>query len=128
MERAREYLIALEILAEHLSKSILPPIGLIASQAIELGLKAFLLNKGWTESEVKKVGHNLEKLWKEATKAGLRINGEHKFSVDVLSLSHDAPFLFRYPQDKVAVAITEPAVLCLAVKAIIDSVEDKIFE
>ena len=124
LEGAKGYLAALEILARHLNRQLIYPIGLLASQALELALKAVLLNDGWTEDELrKKIGHDLKTAWDEARKKGLKVNWEHKYSVDILSLSHEAPYLFRYPREKVAAAVTEPEVLCRDVKAVITAVE-----
>jgi hypothetical protein len=65
----------------------------------------------------------LEAAWNEAAKGGLKISWEHKFSVQVISLSHDSPYLFRYPREKVAAAVTETQLLCGDVRAIITTVE-----
>ena len=128
IETAKGYLNALEIIVENinLNKPILHPIGLLASQAIELSLKAYLLSKDWEEKQLRKIGHDLEQAWNESVKAGLRISIDPKFSVQVLSLSHDSPYLFRYPQNKVAAGITEPSVLCKDVKTIIETIENEI--
>jgi len=124
LEGARGYLSALETLAEHPSRQLVEPIGLLASQALELALKAVLLHGGWTEHQlISKVGHDLNEAWAEAKKKGLKVNWEHRFSVEVLSLSHNSPYLFRYPREKVGAAITEPEVLCKDVKAVIAAVE-----
>lgn len=124
LEGAKGYLAALEVLARHLNRQLIYPIGLLASQALELALKAVLLNGGWTEADLrKKIGHDLKTAWDEARKEGLKVNWEHKYSVEVLSLSHEDPYLFRYPREKVAAAVTEPEVLCGDVKAVIAAVE-----
>lgn len=121
---AKGYLAAMEVLARHLNKQLIYPIGLLASQALELALKAVLLNGGWTEDDLrKKIGHDLKTAWDEARKEGLKVHWEHKYSVEVLSLSHEAPYLFRYPREKVAAAVTELEVLCRDVKAVITAVE-----
>lgn len=124
LDGAKDYLSALEVLAEHPNRQLVYPIGLLASQALELALKAVLLSGGWTEAELKsKIGHDLKTAWNEAIKKGLKVNWEHKYSVEVLSLSHEAPYLFRYPREKVAAAITEPQVLCRDVEAVITAIE-----
>ena len=121
---SRGYLAALEILATHLNKQLIYPIGLLASQALELALKAVLLKSGWTEDKLKnKIGHNLKFAWDEAKKEGLKVKLQHSYSVEVLSLSHESPYLFRYPQDKIPAAITEPEILCSDVKAVIVAAE-----
>ena len=125
LDGARGYLAALEVLvATPLNRQLIYPIGLVASQALELGLKALLLNERWTEDELRnKIGHNLKMAWDEARKVGLKVDWAHTYSIDVLSLSHEAPYLFRYPREKVAAAITEPEVLFRDVKAVINAVE-----
>lgn len=124
LEGAKGYLSALGTLAEHPTKQLVEPIGLLASQAVELALKAVLLHGGWTEHQlITKIGHDLKKAWEEAKKTGLEIDWEHRFSVEVLSLSHNSPYLFRYPREKIGTAITEPEVLCNDVKAVIDAAE-----
>jgi len=112
IETAKGYLKALDIIVKNidLNRPILYPIGLLASQAIELSLKAYLLSRGWEQKKIKIIGHDLEQAWEETVKEGLRISVDPKFSVQVLSLSHDSPYLFRYPQNKVAVGITEPSI------------------
>ena len=126
IETAKGYLNALEIIVENINinKPILNPIGLLASQAIELSLKSYLLSKGWEQKQLKKIGHDLEQAWNESIKAGLRISINPKFSVQILSLSHDSPYLFRYPQRKVAAGITEPNILCQDVRTIIETIEN----
>jgi hypothetical protein len=128
IETAKGYLNALEIIVESidLNKPVLYPIGLLASQAIELSLKAYLLSKGWTEKQLKQIGHDLGQALEEAVQAGLRISPSNKFSVQVLSLSHDSPYLFRYPQNKVAAGITEPSILCQDVRTIIETIENEL--
>ena len=126
LERSHEYFAALEILQEHFSATIIYPIGLVASQAIELALKAFLLHSGASESELKKIGHNLQGAWEACSKKGLGLGRSPSFSVQVLSLSHDSPYLFRYPQEKIAVALTQPDELLRDVKAIVDAVGVKL--
>lgn len=124
LEGANSYFSALDALATNPKDSFLDPMGLLASQAIELALKAYLLHAGWTERQLRTVvGHDLRTAWQKATNKGLRIHCEHRFSVDVLALSHDSPYLFRYPRERVGAAITEPQVLCRDVKAVITSVE-----
>jgi hypothetical protein len=46
LEGAKSYLFALETLAEHPNGQLIDPMGLLASQAVELALKAVLLHSG----------------------------------------------------------------------------------
>jgi len=126
LERANGYLKALEVLKDNLSKATIPPIGLLASQAIELALKALMLHNGATENELRAVGHDLESAWAESSARGLGLGSTPPFSIQVLSLSHDSPFLFRYPQEKVLVAITDPNRLYRDVKSLVEAVRKKI--
>ncbi len=112
LDKAKEYLSALEVLVEQPARSGVLPIGLLASQAIELSLKAFLLSIGWDETDIKsELGHDLVKAWDTSKAEGLKIGWESNFSVAILSLSHNAPYLFRYPKDRVAAGIPELGVL-----------------
>jgi HEPN domain-containing protein len=43
----------------------------LACRSVELALKAFLRAKGWEESELRQIGHNLQAALREAEKAGL---------------------------------------------------------
>lgn len=113
---------------DQMDKNILPAVGLIASQSVELALKAYLIRQGYSEQKLRALGHDLTDSWKEVSICGLRLDWESKFSVDVLSLSHDKPYLFRYPEDKVAVGTTEPSVLCEDIEKIIKTVELEISE
>lgn len=126
LERAKEYSVALDILSGHLRKATVAPMGLLASQAIELALKAYLLHAGESEKTLRNIGHDLRGAWDAAFSKGLRIKTDHRFSVDLLSLSHDSPYLFRYPQEKIAVGITPPEVLSQDVASIIHAVEEKL--
>lgn len=126
IETAKGYLAALQAVVDNLprDKNIVHPIGLLASQAIELSLKGYLLKKGWDTATIRKeLGHNLEKAWNAASKNGLKLHFDHAFTVSVLNISHDKPYLFRYPEDGVAAGIPEPKVLCDDVATIIDAVE-----
>ncbi len=68
---SKEYFHAMKILSSHLSNKTVRPIGLMASQSIELILKSYLVINGWDEPRLKKeIGHDLEKAWKEARGVG----------------------------------------------------------
>lgn len=128
LEGAKNYLSALETLSLNPRGEFLEPIGLLASQAVELALKAYLLHAGWSETDLRRVvGHDLNTAWREATKNGLRIHFEHRFSVDVLTLSHDSPYLFRYPREKLGSAIPDLEILCRDVRAVIATVQESVF-
>lgn len=128
IEAAKGYYSALQTLVDNISinKDTLSPIGLMASQAIELALKAYLTAKGRKERELIAIGHDLSALLDEAQKEGLKTHFDQDFSVNVLSLNHNRPFLYRYPKNGVAAAITKPRVLVDHVGSIIEKVEKSI--
>lgn len=122
LKRARGYLAALAVLKDHLSDATLPAIGLLGAHTFELALKAYLLKRGSTEAELKTIGHDLELAWAEATSKGFRISGPTPTSLPILSLNHNNPFLFRYPQVGFPVAITPPEVIYLEAKEVVEKV------
>lgn len=78
----------------------LHPIGFLASHAIELALKAYLLSRGWTEDGVrsrKKFGHNIKMGWREARALGLGLQEDLPIGVKWLVEGHHAPYAYRYP-------------------------------
>ena len=102
-------------------KSSADAIGLLASHSLELGLKSFLIGKGWEEKDLRnKVGHNLEKAWTEAANLGLQVGSEPPYWVNVLALGHGFPYLFRYPQENTGVAIPTPDALRAELKRVIE--------
>jgi HEPN domain-containing protein len=123
IETARDYQTAVQILCQNLEKNTLIPTGVLASQAIELSLKAYLLNEGKNEKDLKDISHDLSRALDETVKLGLKIDRDVTFTVDVLSLSHNWPNLFRYPKKGEAVGIMEPEVLCEHLESIIAEVE-----
>jgi len=126
LERSNDYLTGLNKLCEEPKSNLVPPIGLLASHCIELALKAYLIHIGYNETQIKDLGHNLSKAWDEAKSKGLKISSNHKFTVDILSIHHDRPFWYRYPEEKIGVGITEISVLYDDVKAIYEAVEASI--
>jgi len=69
---AREFLNASELLLNRCTGVSLPTFFLLG-RAIELSLKAFLLDTGCTSRELKDFGHNLTTLYDVATRRGLPI-------------------------------------------------------
>lgn len=127
LKHARYYLHAAEVLTERLSMATAGPIGLLAAHSLELGLKAFLLHIGWNEDDLRKrVGHNLVDAWNASLESGLRLPQEPSFTVSLLALSHGPPYLFRYPREGEAAAITPPHELCRDVQMVLDAVETAI--
>jgi hypothetical protein len=90
LDQAERYVDAAVLLADA-ARSV-DPIGLLASHAVELLLKAFLLHRGLEPGELKRVGRDLMALWCLAHGAGLPIDPEQPYWIRVLDLSHDWPY------------------------------------
>jgi hypothetical protein len=72
--------------------------------AIELALKAFLLNGGRTEKDLRRLGHDLGSLLKEAESLGLRSTGSRHFRLAVLGANYEDR-IFAYPAEAVLTLI-----------------------
>lgn len=71
--------------------------GFLVSHSLELVLKAFLLSKGYEESDLRnKIGHSLKKAWEKSLENGLNLEPAEQHWCDLLDSAHSAPFLFRY--------------------------------
>lgn len=66
--------------------------------AIELALKAFLLNGGRTERELRRLGHDLSRMLEQAEALGLTGTGSRHFRVAVLGANYKDR-LFAYPEE-----------------------------
>ena len=73
------------------------PCAFLAAQALEGALKAFLSHSGFTERQLKSVGHDLEALWAQAASKGLAISKEPAPWCTLLNSSHNKPYYYRYP-------------------------------
>lgn len=71
----------------------------LLGMAIELGLKAFLLNGGRTEQELRKFGHDLRRLLEECESLGLTETGSRHFRLAVLvqTTKNDSSRIQRKP-------------------------------
>ncbi len=72
----------------------------LLGMAIELALKAFLLNGGQRERELRKIGHDLPALLAEAEARGLTSTGSRHFRISVLGANYEDR-LFAYPSEGV---------------------------
>jgi hypothetical protein len=68
--------------------------------AIELALKAFLVHNGVTEKELRRLGHDLAALLREAEARGLAGTGSRRFVLGVLGANYEER-LFAYPTEGV---------------------------
>lgn len=88
----------LKILATNFHSQMLIAFGIVAGHCIESFLKCHLMQNGWTAAEVRhKLGHDLERAWREGAKYGHPIEGEPPLWVTVLNHGHRPPYLYRYP-------------------------------
>lgn len=124
LDIAIQYCESMELLANQKKSCTVAAIGLLASHSLELAFKAYLLNNGWLEKELKdKVKHDLEKAWIEAYNSGLSIDQNPPYWLRILAIGHGNPYLFRYPQNGTAVAIPAIEELVPEVKNIIHIIE-----
>jgi hypothetical protein len=72
----------------------------LLGMSIELALKAFLLNGGLTERDLRKFGHDLGRLLEECESPGLTQTGSHHFRLSVSGANYDDR-LFAYPEEGV---------------------------
>ena len=72
--------------------------------AIELGLKAFLVHHGLTERDLRRLGHDLAALLKEAEARGLTHTGSRHFRLSVLGANYEER-IFAYPTEGVMTVI-----------------------
>lgn len=67
-----------------------------ACHAIELGLKAWLSQKGENERQLRSYGHDLQAAMKSAVSQGLPLSADTVYAIDLLSPVH-RELLPRYP-------------------------------
>lgn len=70
----------------------------LLGMSIELALKAYLLNNGATERELRRMGHDLRLLLLRAESHGLRNTGSRRFRLGVLGANY-MDRLFAYPAE-----------------------------
>ncbi|MCS6292370.1 MAG: hypothetical protein H8J66_04795 [Nitrospira sp.] len=73
--------------------------------AIELALKAFLVHHGLTEKDLRRLGHDLAELLKEAESYGLTSTGSRHFRLSVLGANYEER-IFAYPAEGMLAIIT----------------------
>lgn len=72
----------------------------ILGMSIELALKAFLLNGGRTERDLRNFGHDLRRLLEECESLGLTETGSRHFRLSVLGANYEDR-QFAYPEEGV---------------------------
>jgi hypothetical protein len=73
--------------------------------AIELALKSFLVQHGLTEKDLRRLGHDLAGLLKEAESRGLTSTGSRHFRLSVLGANYQER-IFAYPAAGMLIVIT----------------------
>jgi hypothetical protein len=64
----------------------------------ELSLKAYLVLNGYTENQLRELGHDLGSLYKKAKEYGLLHTGSRNFRLNVLSANYQKR-VFAYPKE-----------------------------
>ena len=108
LRASQRFLAALNVLIGHPGGFGVAPIGLLASHSLEVGLKAYLLTVGWTQKEIRTIGHDLVRAWTAAVSARLPLESDVPSWVKTLDLHHDRPFMYRYTPEGVGVGIPAP--------------------
>jgi hypothetical protein len=70
----------------------------LLGMSIELALKAFLLDAGRTERDLRKLGHDLRRQLEECESLGLTETGSRHFRLSVLGANYEER-LFAYPEE-----------------------------
>lgn len=91
---ARDCFESLQLLHHHSETSL--SIGILAGHCAEAALKAHLSCFGWSEGQLKALGHDLEKAWESARAAGLGISARRPKWLIGIGFSH-AGLRYRYP-------------------------------
>jgi HEPN domain len=99
----------------------------LAGQALETGLKAYLLLVGWKDDDVKDLSHDLERAWEAAAKEGLSIEHAVPDWCKTLNALHNWPYQLRYPRVDGYIAAS-PGVYALHLDELLDKVERAIRE
>lgn len=73
--------------------------------AIELALKSFLVQHGLTDKDIRRLGHDLAGLLKEAEARGLTSTGSRHFRLSVLGTNYEER-IFAYPAECMLTVIT----------------------
>lgn len=76
----------------------------LLGMAIELALKAFILNGGGTERDLRRFGHDLGRLLTDAERLGLTSTSSRHFRLAVLGANYEER-IFAYPEEGNLVSI-----------------------
>ncbi len=70
----------------------------LLGMSIELALKAFLVQAGLKEKQLRELGHDLAELLSRAGAAGLTLTGSRRYRLRVLGASYEER-IFAYPRE-----------------------------
>ena len=70
----------------------------LLAMSLELALKAYLRNAGYTKKRLKALGHDLGRIFEEAKKQGLEYTGSRNFVLRVTGALY-MPRIFAYPEE-----------------------------
>ena len=98
---ARDFVVGVQLLANGPSDAAYACM-LLAAQALECALKASLASgpNGLSSKQLRdQFGHDLQKLWREASARNLNIGAEPPGWCEVLNKGHNSPYYFRYREN-----------------------------
>src|SRR6185437_7593381 len=103
---ALEYAENARVVVEHSVRPLPAVVGEVSAQAVELGLRAFLISKLGAHEDKKVEGrHDLAPLWTVAHREGLPIDPVMPRWCAMLSAGHVRPYLFRYPRASTGISL-----------------------
>ncbi|TDF37407.1 HEPN domain-containing protein [Alteromonadaceae bacterium M269] len=123
---ALSFLNAAEILVKNEGNIPIDAFAYLASHALELFLKSYLLSVGAQEGKLKNIGHSLEVAWKETVKAGLPIESKPPEWCRTLNSTFEWPFLLRYPRNNTGIVVPNPQNLITQLKVVSREVSSKL--
>ena len=97
----------------------------LAAQSLECALKAYLAHDGKSEITLSRrpYGHDLERLWLEASRTGLPIQSTPPEWCTTLTSGHSYPYRFRYPLKLNGYTMPALAPMAAELKVVIQSIE-----
>jgi HEPN domain-containing protein len=124
MAAARYFFNGVEILSKEGHKGVIA-CALLAAQALECLLKAYLVKKGFDVETLKKepYGHDLKKLWEEAADNGLGVSRQPPEWCSILNETYNKPYHLRYPIKVNAFAVPDCSKMLDELSKLIEQVE-----
>jgi hypothetical protein len=105
---ARSCLLGCQVLAKDFHNDLIISFGILAGNCTEAALKCHLLQSGLSVVQIRKLGHDLVKAWKEAVQQGLPFIGDPPPWIVTLNAGHGPPYLFRYLPHQYGVGVPRP--------------------